>query len=465
MIKDIKEERDYTYYELTQSLCRECRNLIDAQILFRADKVYIRSICPEHGPSETLISADVAWYLKTINSKQVTDRPKLNLKQINKGCPYDCGLCKWHEKACNVAILSVTNVCNLNCPLCFISSRKNPEYFMSIDEFEKRINWLRESEKQIDLLSIIGGEPTLHPDLFRLIELCEGKEIGRVALYSNGLRIAENEDIVKKLAEQDIVIIMSFSTLDRKTAKIIYGKDVLEDKLRALDNLERYKVQTKLLILPERNLNDKEISRIINFALEKDFIQSINIQTMHYNGRGIKKHLAIDEIIDKITKKTKIRFRQDDFSPLPGYHPHCYSVCFFFQDGKSVIPLKRIFTDDEYFNLLGKKYVLHPEENFRKILEDKIIEISSEKKISHNSKSILSILNKMINSLYPEGKSLSPFERQKMAENLIKSIYIHAPMNEDTFDVSRVIRCGDFIADKNQALIPACTHGYLTNER
>jgi uncharacterized radical SAM superfamily Fe-S cluster-containing enzyme len=44
-----KKDADYVFYELTRSICPECRRIIDAQILLRHNKVYMRKRCPEHG--------------------------------------------------------------------------------------------------------------------------------------------------------------------------------------------------------------------------------------------------------------------------------------------------------------------------------------------------------------------------------------------------------------------------------
>jgi uncharacterized radical SAM superfamily Fe-S cluster-containing enzyme len=423
----------------------------------------MRSICPEHGEFEALIASNVNWYLKAINSKQAADKPRQFSRKINKGCPLDCGLCAWHEKACNIPIVSITNVCNLKCPICFTYIKDDLEYFMSVDEFNKNLNWIIESEKHIDMINIIGGEPTIHPELFTLIKLCKRKEIGRVSLYSNGIKIAKDEAFVKKLAEQGVDVILSFNTFDRNTAERMYEKDVLDDKLKALDNLEKHDVQTTLLTVSVKNLNDKEINRIVDLTLKKNFIRSVTIQNMSYKRPGgskstSRKHLTIDEIIDNIVKKAKKRLSHDDFSPLPGSHPLCYSACHILKDGDFVLPLKRLFVDDGYFRLLGNKYMIRPEEDFQQILSDKISEISDGKKSLPHSDRILLILKKMISMLYPEGKYLSIFERQKQAEKFVKTIYIHAPMDEDTFDVSRIIRCGDLVPDIKKTFIPACSY-------
>src|SRR5258708_37938037 len=57
-----KHDADYVFYELTRSICPECRRPIDAQILLRDGKVLMRKRCPEHGAFESLVYADAQAY-------------------------------------------------------------------------------------------------------------------------------------------------------------------------------------------------------------------------------------------------------------------------------------------------------------------------------------------------------------------------------------------------------------------
>ena len=43
------EVRDYRFLELTRSLCPECRAVVDARVIDRGGKVYMRKRCPECG--------------------------------------------------------------------------------------------------------------------------------------------------------------------------------------------------------------------------------------------------------------------------------------------------------------------------------------------------------------------------------------------------------------------------------
>jgi uncharacterized radical SAM superfamily Fe-S cluster-containing enzyme len=50
-----KHDADYVFYELTRSICPACRRVIDAHIVIRNNKVYMRKRCPDHGPFEALV--------------------------------------------------------------------------------------------------------------------------------------------------------------------------------------------------------------------------------------------------------------------------------------------------------------------------------------------------------------------------------------------------------------------------
>lgn len=468
MLPDLRKDRDYTYYELTQSMCRTCRKLVDAQVLFRSNRVYLRSVCPEHGASEALIASDAAWYLKVINSPQAPDRPVNHSKEISRGCPFDCGLCSWHEKACSLPVFSITNACNLKCPICFTYNREDKKYFISRDEFKSIIDWIIESEKEIDLINITGGEPTLHPEIFSLLDIARRKEIGRITLNSNGIKLAQDEDFVKKLSEYGVYIILSFNTQDRNITKMLHGSDILDYKYKALENLEKYNVPATILNVSVKDLNDREIGSFVKLMLERDFIRSLTIQNMTFTGFGggnffnsgnsLREHLTIDEVIGNISGAFPQMINKDDFVPLPGSHPLCYSVNYLFSMEGQVLPLKRIFSEEEYAAVLGKKYLIHPDDNFHVMLLNKINEIWSSESIEPEREHKLKVLKNFISQLYPVGKNLSAFERQRIAEKNIKTIYIHSHMDEDNFDVSRVVRCGDLVPDVNKTFIPACSY-------
>lgn len=59
---DQKHDADYVFYELTRSICPECRRVVDGHILIRDNKVYMRKRCPEHGLFGGLVYGDAELY-------------------------------------------------------------------------------------------------------------------------------------------------------------------------------------------------------------------------------------------------------------------------------------------------------------------------------------------------------------------------------------------------------------------
>ena len=114
-----KKDADYVFYELTRSICPECRRVIDAQILLRDNKVYMRKRCPQCGPFEALIYGDAEAYTAFGKYNKPGTIPLAHGSEIHNGCPYDCGLCPDHQQHTCLGIIEVNSVCNMDCPLCF----------------------------------------------------------------------------------------------------------------------------------------------------------------------------------------------------------------------------------------------------------------------------------------------------------------------------------------------------------
>jgi uncharacterized radical SAM superfamily Fe-S cluster-containing enzyme len=115
----MKHDADYVFYELTRSICPNCRRVIDAKILLRANKVYMRKRCPECGPFEALVYADAEAYTSQSRYNKPGTIPLSFDSEVRDGCPYDCGLCPDHQQHTCLGIIEVNSACNMNCPLCF----------------------------------------------------------------------------------------------------------------------------------------------------------------------------------------------------------------------------------------------------------------------------------------------------------------------------------------------------------
>ena len=89
------------------------------------------------------------------------------------------------------AYFEITNVCNLNCSFC--PKTKRTKRFVSILEFEQVA---RKLQGRIEYLYLhLMGEPTLHPDLSKLLDIAG--DLGfKVIITTNGTTLAEKGDIL-----------------------------------------------------------------------------------------------------------------------------------------------------------------------------------------------------------------------------------------------------------------------------
>jgi uncharacterized radical SAM superfamily Fe-S cluster-containing enzyme len=451
------KEREDTYFSTVRGMCRVCRAIVPARVFFRDDKVWQQSLCPACENQPALIASDKDWYLKN-TLRTYPDRSPLNLsKPPVNGCPHDCGPCTWHATPCQLPVISVTNACNLTCPICFTYNRSDRIYHLPVEEMKRTVDWIVESSGRSDLINITGGEPTLHPRILDILQCCKRPEIGRITMNSNGLRLAEDVDLCERLAELGIYVILSFNTFDQKTALALHGRNVVEAKLKAIDNLTRAGVKMTLLHVMMRNMNENSISGILDLMKTNDNILSLTVQTMTYTGQGggrwpARQHIPVDEAARIICDQSKGSLQFSDFLPRPSSHPLCYLTCYLFKTDRTFLPFTRVASAEKLLSLMKDSYLirLDDEEDY---FRDVINQLYAEGKTEH-----LRLFRELIGRLYPQDGDIRVFERQRLAESSVRTIYVHAHMDEDTFDCSRAMLCPDLVPADPGRLIPACTY-------
>ncbi len=455
----MRENRPYTYLGTVRGMCRECRSLVPCRILEEGGKVYQERICPTCAPSRALIAEDVAWYSKAVKSAVHCKPPAIPGTNVRKGCPWDCGPCQFHANACHLPVFSVTNVCNMNCPICFTYNRPDVPYHMTREELRSILDGVVERAGPVDLVNITGGEPLLHPKIVSLIEECKRPEIGRVTVNSNGCVLAENEALCRQLADLGVYVILSFDTLRPATSMTIHGRDVVAIKRKALENLQRFAIGTTLLNVMIRGVNEDEIGAIIDLAGAYSVVRSVTVQNMTFTGQGGKafeprQHLPLDGAARAIEEGTKGSMRREHFFPHPAAHPLCYSVAYFLKTDGGY----RSFTDflqvDQLREMLAGGYLLRPTETVFEQLKGALDRLWAE----GADETLLRELKGLLTRMYPPGKALPHFERQRIAEESILTVYIHAHMDEDTMDLGRLVACPDQVPDADGRMVPACSY-------
>ncbi len=316
----IRNKRAYKVLESTQSFCPECEKKVNAKIILKNNEVFLLKFCKEHGFLIDILEHDANYYLKRNKYLKPGTISKVQTNII-KGCPYDCGLCSDHEQHTCIGLIEITNKCDLGCSFCYADSGKGD--FLSLDKIEKMMDFYIESEfGNAEVLQISGGEPTMHPEIIKIIELARKKNFKYVLLNTNGLRISKDENFVKNLArfKGKFEIYLQFDSFDDQHYKKSRGKELVEIKNKAIKNLIKYQIPITLVATID-NSNEKEIGKIIDYGMESDYIRGVNLQPLAFFGRvkknpDIKNRITLTKIINLIEEQSKYVLK-NDFVPLP----------------------------------------------------------------------------------------------------------------------------------------------------
>ncbi|MFM2359328.1 MAG: hypothetical protein RLY16_1321 [Bacteroidota bacterium] len=315
--------RSYTYYDFTQSLCSTCLRKVDAKIIFENDQVFMLKHCPHHGDEKVLIATDIPYYKNIRNYNKASEMPlKFNTK-THFGCPYDCGLCPDHEQHSCLTVIEVTDRCNLQCPTCYAMSSPHYGRHRSLEEIEHMLNIVVANEGEPDVVQISGGEPTIHPDFFAILDIAKTKPIKHLMVNTNGIRIAKDKEFTRQLAsyQPDFEIYLQFDSFKPEALEQLRGKDLTETRLKALEHLNEFNLSTTLVVTLQQGVNDDEIGKIIEFALQQPCVRGVTFQPTQVAGRIENFNPATDRITltdvrKKILEQTNI-FEPNDIIPVP----------------------------------------------------------------------------------------------------------------------------------------------------
>jgi uncharacterized radical SAM superfamily Fe-S cluster-containing enzyme len=367
-----RRDADHVFFELTRSICPDCRRPIDAQILLRDAKVFMRKRCPEHGPFEALVYADAEAYVRNARYNKPGTIPLAFSSQVHNGCPFDCGLCPEHQQHVCLGIIEVNSACNMDCPLCFATA--GPGFNLTLDEVEDILDHLVETEGSPQVVQFSGGEPSIHPQIIPMLHAAKARGIDHVMLNTNGKRIARDDRFLAELHKVRPSIYFQFDGFEERTYEVLRGEPgILPEKLSALDRLAGIDLDVVLVAAVERGVNEHEVGRLVEFALRHPAVRGINFQPAFHAGRHIVhdplQRITIPDVVRGIEEQTLGLFRVDDFVPVPCCFPTCNSVTYAFLDGENVVPLPRVLNVDDYLDYITNRVVPDLGADVRRALE------------------------------------------------------------------------------------------------
>ena len=475
----------------TKSLCPECGKPLDAEVFDEDGKVFIKKTCDEHGEfvntywSDDKLYNSVEKYIPTITG---VDNPCVD--DIGP-CPSNCGLCSKHETSTVLGLIDVTNRCNLRCPVCFANAAAAGYlYEPTQDEIRQMLRNLRNLKPHpCPAIQYAGGEPTVRKDIVELVKMAKEEGFTHVQIATNGIRLAKRENLAKELKEAGLnTVYLAFDGVTPEPYINNRGRDLLPDKLQAIENCRKVGLGVVLVPTLVKGINDHQVGEIIKFAFDhNENIYGVNFQPVSFAGRTPADHveeqrITIPDFVKIIEDETDGQVPTSAFRPpssvepiaefislLDGEdsakvtlncHEHCGIATYVFRektegDGKDkLIPITDFIDVDDLFDKLKEYNEKLKRGKFgsrKRVLAGLTGNLP---KLVHTSRTPKDLdIVKILLNVFAKGDydALGDFSKDAM---LISCMHFMDPFN---FDEDRVKKCVIHYATPDGRIIPFCT--------
>jgi 7,8-dihydro-6-hydroxymethylpterin dimethyltransferase len=439
--------RPYLFYGLTNSLCSQCLTKVEAKIIFRDDRVYLIKHCPTHGREEILIADDVEYYKLCNAFIKPGDIPRRFNTPIDRGCPYDCGLCPDHEQHSCLTLIEVSDRCNLTCPICYANSSPHPaQQHRDLATIDRMLNQVVANEGEPDIVQISGGEPTIHPQFFEILDLAKSKPIKHLMINTNGIRIANDRAFAERLSQYmpGIELYLQFDSFEAAALEVLRGVDLRDVRERAIAHVNEFGISTTLVVTLKKGLNDHEIGKIIDYAVQQRCCRGVTFQPIQVAGRITdydpkRDRYTLTEVRREILQQSAY-FKPEDLLPVP-CHPDCLAMAYALKVKGEVIPLTGLLQPEELLKVMPNSVLYEQNES----LKQKLFHLFST---NHSPHSALTSLKQLLCCLplvqVPQGLTY---------ENIFRVMIVQF-LDAYNFDVRSVKRSCIHIAHPDGRIIP-----------
>ncbi len=458
----------------TRSICPECFKVLDATIFEEGGKVYIKKECPEHGKFQDIYWSDYEQYVRAERFSREGDGLRNPRTQTRLGCPFDCGICPKHKSHTALAIIDITNRCNLRCPVCFATAGTTGYvYEPSKEEIWEMLQNLRRNDPvPAPALQFSGGEPTIRDDLFDLVGMAKKAGFDHVEVNTNGLRLAQSVNYCRGLKEADVdTVYLQFDGLTSDVYMFTRGRDLLEVKMKAIENCRKAGMESIVLVVTlVKGVNDHQLGDIIRFAVKNfDVVRCVNVQPVSICGRAPehereKMRITIPDFMACVEKQTEGKIKAEDFYPVPTVvpvsravgalkgkryveftaHPHCGMATYVFVEKGEIVPITHYGNVEKFMKAMDK---VHEEASKGHGTRAKMHLIGGLRHVK------FSLLRKYIWPVLRTGsyEALGKLHRKML---MVSAMHFMDPYN---FDLERVNRCCIHYAVPDGRIIPFCT--------
>ncbi len=186
-----------------------------------------------------------------------------------------------------MAMVEVTNRCNMACPICYADAERSAADvpLATIRTYLEQLLQITETPIPIQ---ISGGEPSLRDDLPEIVALAKRLGFRNIELISNGIRISREPAFLKALKTSGLTAVyLQFDGLKPATSLRIRGQDMSAVRQRAVTAIRENGLCCTLAVVVTRGVNENEIGPIVDFGIDNiDVVRAINFQSAaQFTGR------------------------------------------------------------------------------------------------------------------------------------------------------------------------------------
>ncbi|MBI1842373.1 MAG: radical SAM protein [Verrucomicrobia bacterium] len=345
-----------TLLKKTSSRCPVCQAGCPAEVWKTHEttpRVFLDRVCPSHGLFSACLASDARFYWLSRGASDASaclsgacgcsaagPAPvTLGRNALSPQPP------PFEKLSTCLALIEIVSSCNLSCPTCYADapwSETPGKDSVPVADVKRRIESVIERKGGIEILQLSGGEPTLHPDFFEILEWAQRHpKIDYTLLNTNGVRIAHDAGFASRLAEaakrRKVQLYLQFDGPRETGQRDLRGADLRATRRLAIERAGAMEIPTTLAMTVTA-ANVDQLWESIAFGLEHPAVHGITFQPFFQSGRFAPpqarppattlspERLNTADILLNAVGQSEGRLRLEDFTPLPCGDPNCATI-------------------------------------------------------------------------------------------------------------------------------------------
>lgn len=328
----------------TISLCSTCLQHVPAVVFISNNQVFIKKHCEQHKLHTAILENDKDYYYlcnKDEMGKSYSQHKSMTITAYNSCCgpkpsaQNSSFADQMMNKSCTI-LVEVTNACNLSCKVCYASAYG--DRILPYEDFENHVQSLLKEKGEIDSIQVTGGEATLHPQFWDMIEfLFKQPNLKKIYLPTNGIHFSDFNFAKKaKPYRKKLIVLLQFDGQNEHSNFELRNAKPVKVREKTIQNLTKLKVHMQLTMTISKGINENEIGWVVAQGLKHKFVKVIAMQPVTYSGTFLHEQhatnrLTLSDIIKAIHKQVEHPIAPDEFVPIPCSHPNCGWITVFIQ--------------------------------------------------------------------------------------------------------------------------------------